>query len=146
MFPDFFSELKIMSNSYALIVPPVLSHSSKRTSCDCPRKLFHFKIYSPNQEILCSNDSFSIRNDKTYFIPPKKFCNIVFNVTVETSIPAVCILSCYPLLRYMNIFHQINTVQTNDTYLNITLFNNNDSIFELRGVQVNCNIIVGNIT
>ena len=137
-----------MSSTYVLIVPPVQSNSTKRTSCDCPRKLFHFKIYCPYQEIYCNNNSFSITNDKTYFIPPKQLCNITFNITVETSIPAVCILSCNPLLQHMNIFHQINTVQTNDSYLNITLFNNNEKTFELRpyGIQVNCNLVVGNIT
>lgn len=116
-----------------------------RTSSGCTK--YHIYIHSPLQKIYRKSHTFNISNEVEYILPPKQTVNIRFPVIVETSAPATCILSCDPYLKALKIFHHINLIPTNDKYLNIDVYNNNEDPYKMPayGLQVNCAIVFGNI-
>lgn len=116
-----------------------------RTSCDCTKN--HIYIRSPLQKINRRSFTFTISNEREYILPPKQTVNIRFPVIVETSVPATCILSCDPYLKSLKILHSIGIIHTNDNYLNIDVYNNNDAPYKMHayGLQVTVTLVFGNI-
>jgi len=117
------------------------------TSHDCPRKTFHVAIQAPEsqREIFIRNNMFTVYSNRSYTIPPFQYCTVSFNVIVQTSIPAVCVLFCEPLMLRLNILHQVNILKTNENYLYITLFNNNNTEVKIDHPGVTCQIVAGHI-
>jgi len=101
----------------------------------------------PNNLFFKQNPSFTISNEQAYNIPPKTVHIINFNILVQTSIPAVCILWGDPILRRKQLFFNITTIRTNDDYLSIKIFNNNPHEFFMPpfSIQINVHTVVGSL-
>jgi hypothetical protein len=96
---------------------------SSKTSCDCPSSIFLTYNFGTNEKSYKGNKNVSLYNSNSIFLKPHEKKIIHFNQTFMTTFPAMCLLYANEFSYRKGISFQPNFVRTNDTYLNITIFN-----------------------
>lgn len=70
-----------------------------------------------------SHRQYQLAYDKPITILGNSAQTIDLPILFLTSLPAVCVVTCDPILHRYNLSHNINIVPTNDTWPRVTLFN-----------------------
>lgn len=120
-------------------------------SCtDCPTPVLRIK-YIGKQNYLQrtnSNSLITLTNNTSFTIKPHSYAKIHFNILVRTSLPAVSIIYDDNLLFRHGLTCIINQIPTNDTLLNVTIYNNKSelSTFAKESLQFICNTLLAHYT
>lgn len=136
-----------MSNEIS--IPPLITLPKPEGNWDECGGVHHFckirKIHSSTYEIFQRNyTTFSLHNENPITIFKNSSQTVDFPVLFITSLPAFCVLICdFDLNTVRNLFSNITVVPTNDTYPQITLFNNTKNNITLPPdyLKVNCQIV-----
>ena len=93
------------------------------TSCDCPTSVLCVKDYTLNKNLGSGFKTLNLFNALPFLLKPQEIKTVYFNTTIQSSLPASCVLFAPQHLYLIGISYKINIIKTNDSYLNITLFN-----------------------
>jgi len=108
-----------------IAIPPP---TATKSSYDRPN-IVQFKIHSPLQSLRIKENTFCFGNDQDIRIPPKQWTKVMFNIVVFSSLPAFCLIYADQLIKKYHIYHLITSMNANDHYLYIMLYNNSNHDF-----------------
>ena len=127
-----------------ITIPPLVYVASPEDVCDCGGRpplpqitlIGELCKYKKN---LNAND-----NHKAVTIQPNTCQSVAFPVTVMTSLPAVYLLTSDTHLYRRGLSYNITIAHTNDSYLELPLFNYTQSPIKLEKYEllVNCKILL----
>jgi hypothetical protein len=122
---------------------PFIEQKPTRYSCDCGTIVYKVKMYGSAKQFT-GNKTFDLYNNASLTLVPNESKQLFFNTTICTSIPGVAILYGDPLLYIQGISYKINVIQTNDSYLNIHIFNKTSMnlTFKENSLHFYCTIVV----
>ena len=136
----------------SIIIPPRQKPSKlNRTSCDCPSTIFLTKYnkfdHSMNimtEKLSSGHDSIFIYNTKSFTLLAHEIKTLYFDTIIKTLLPAMCILYGEPYLYKRGLSYKIQTLETNDSFLNIDIFNHtNNSIYvSENALSIICNVVI----
>lgn len=83
-------------------------------------------------------------NQNDYIINANTCQTIAFPVTVITSLPALCLLTCNSFIYNKGLSYMINTLPSNDSYLYVSLFNytSRPIVLYSNELQVTCKVVL----
>lgn len=125
-------------------IPVTRLTKKPKVTCDCPTKVFQIKSWASTDNSMTGIKSLDLFNSRTITLKPKETRNIIFEKTIITSLPAICILYGSQFLYKLGISYEINVIQTNDTYANIFLHNHTRKIIHLppNHLHVICSVVL----
>ncbi len=131
-------------NNIIHIPPPIYVPTPENYDCvdhiPSPLKVHLIGYSHPNNQSITS---FYLKNTLPICISPNTSQTIAFPVTVLTNLPAVCVLTCTSNHLYKKrLTYNISISHTNDTFLEIPLFNYSKSAISLAPgeLHVHCKI------
>jgi hypothetical protein len=128
-----------------VVIPIPSCHVRKtQTSCDCPSKVFYINYYMSSKQSFAGIKTIDLYNQYSITLKPYEKMILYFEETIITSLPATCILYGSQFLYKLGISYKVNLLQTNDTYLNIIIFNHTPKTlnFEPNSLNFICTIIL----
>ncbi len=130
-------------------IPPLIykNYPPDYTECDCGRPaVFEIRVIGSWNETWTriENNTIHLYNENKYVISPNTCQTIAFPVTIVTSLPALCMLTCNSWIYRKNLTYMVNTLPSNDSYLFVSLFNYTQESITLNpfDLQVTCKIVV----
>ena len=103
-------------------IPPLVYLPAPKTVCDCGSPpLLTIKIMGEKCHV--QSNSFYLHNQKPIIIQPNTSQTVAFPVTIMSSLPAVSVLTSNAHLYKRKLSYNINIAHTNDSYLELHLFN-----------------------
>jgi len=127
-------------------IPPPVYLPSPHEECDCRPPIPLLRIKLMGEYCYMRSKSFCIWNHDPVTIQPNTCQTIAFPVTVITSLPAVYILTSNSHLYRRGLSYNIIIANTNDSYIELPLFNYTQSPITLEREElfVNCKIVLLN--
>jgi len=127
-------------------IPPLITLPRPKEWDECEEfnPVFHIRTihFSTCNIFKRSHHIYHLSYEKTITIFSNSSQIVGFPVLFITSLPALCVLTCDPLLHRYELSHNVNIVPTNDTYPHITLFNYTKKPITIKHLTVYCQIVL----
>ncbi len=130
-------------------IPPLVheKYPLNYTECGSGRPtILHIKVLGSfnSSWTRFENNTLHCYNENVYVIKANTCQTIAFPLTIITSLPALCLITCNSWIYYKNLTYMVNSMPTNDSYLYISLFNYTKESITLNpfDLQLTCKIVV----
>lgn len=94
-----------------------------KTSADCPFKVYLINTYPSYTRSVAGVKTFDIYYSKIFVCEAQKTQRLYFDKTFVTSLPAKCLVYGSQYLYRHGLSYAPTIISTNDTYVNIIIFN-----------------------
>jgi hypothetical protein len=106
-------------------IPDKKEHINNQDFIDGPLPIVQAHALCYGRLKFVDPNSFFLQNTKRITFLPKKWNTVLFDVTIVTNLPAMCVCICNVRTLYIHNLSQGSLISnTNDNYLKIDLYNN----------------------
>jgi len=116
------------------------------TCVDSPAPVLQIQYEGLPPDFKCrtSTTLLTLTNKSSLTIKPCRYATIHFNVLVKTSLPAITMIYGSDFLYRLGITCVINQIPTNDSFLNVTIFNHKSVpiTLEKKTLQFTCHTVL----